>query len=329
MALRVLVTDHPFSSLDPERDVLNPLQVELKLAAETDERSIAASASGISGMLVCYAQITPAIIRAAAAGGCRIISRYGIGYDNIDVGAATHAGIVVTTVPDYCLDEVADHTLALLLAHARAVVSSDAALRHGDWHLPAHPVHRLANRTVALIGFGAIGRRVAHRLQSCRLKVIVYDPYADRAGVTGVIWADSAEEAVAEADFITLHVPLNDETRHMVNSHLLGNMTRRPVLINTARGGLVDLDDAVAALNDGTLTGLALDVVEPEPLQPEHPLLSDPRVIITPHIAFHSEESQLELQRRAAEEVARVLRGELPRNPRNPEVLESVAARGG
>src|SRR3974390_2349243 len=169
MATQVLITDHPFPDLDPEREVLDPLQVELKLARAADEASITEGLSHVSAMLVCYAQITPSIIHAAANGGCRIISRYGIGYDNIDLETATQEGVVVTTVPDYCLDEVADHTLALLLAQPRAVVPSDAAVHRGEWRLPVHKVHRLADRAVTLIGLGAIGRRVAQRLQACQL----------------------------------------------------------------------------------------------------------------------------------------------------------------
>jgi D-3-phosphoglycerate dehydrogenase / 2-oxoglutarate reductase len=325
MPTRVLITDHPFDDIEPEREVLGPLRVELDIASAPDEASILSSLHEVRGILVCYAHITAPIIQAAAAGGCRIISRYGIGYDNVDVEAATRAGIVVTTVPDYCLDEVADHTLALLLSHARAVVVGNASVRRGAWVLPDQPVHRLTNRRLALIGLGAIGRRVADRAAGFGLGITVFDPYADRSQLDGVRWVDRIDEAVADADFISLHVPLTEETRHIIDANVFSAMANAPLLINTARGALVDLDAAAHALAHDRLGGLALDVTEPEPLNADHPILEDARVIVTPHTAFHSQESQLELQRRAAEEVARALRGELPQNPRNLQALTNAS----
>jgi D-3-phosphoglycerate dehydrogenase len=319
---RVLVTDHPFAlGLEPERAVLEPLGVELVVADRAEPDRLAELAARVDGILACYAKVPAAVIRAAAGGGCRVVSRYGIGYDNVDVEAATEAGIVVTTVPDYCLDEVADHTLALLLCAARAIDVSATTVRAGGWELPARPVHRLAGRSLALLGFGAIGRRVARRARAFGLDVVVHDPYAARDCDDDVRWAETLPEALADADFISLHAPLMAETRHLVDEPALAATTRAPVLINTSRGGLVDLDAVGRALDEGLLAGAALDVTEPEPLPADHPLRRDPRVLITPHTAFYSEESQLELQRRAAEEVARVLRGERPENPRNPEVL--------
>ena len=326
----VLVTDHPSGDgLEPERDVLAPLGLELVVADSTDpEHLLELAQRGIDGILACYAQVTAEIIEAAAATGCRVVSRYGIGYDNVDVAAATRAGVVVTTVPDYCLDEVADHTLALLLAVARGVDQTSGAVRDGRWELPQRPVHRLVGRTVALIGLGAIGRRVAARVRAFGLEVIAYDPLADRASIQEVAWAETLEAAFAEADFISLHVPLTDDTRHIVNGRSLAAATRAPILINTSRGGLVDLEALALALDAGQLTAAALDVTEPEPLPGDHPFRDDPRVLITAHSAFHSEESRYELQRRAAQEVARALKGERPQNPRNPEVLSSTGFAG-
>jgi D-3-phosphoglycerate dehydrogenase / 2-oxoglutarate reductase len=324
----VLVTDHPFDrGLDPERAALAPLGVEVLVADSDDPARLAELASrGVDGILVCYAQVPEPLIRIAAAGGCRIVSRYGIGYDNVDVAAATRAGVVVTTVPDYCLDEVSDHTLALLLSAARAVDETSAGVRVGLWPVPRRRVHRLAGRTLALIGLGGIGSRVVARAGAFGLEVVAYDPFADPSKSPNIRWVGSIEEAFAAADFISLHAPLTDATRHIVNGGSLAHARRAPILINTARGGLVDLDAVRDALDEGRLTAAALDVTEPEPLPADHPFRRDPRVLITAHTAFRSEESQDELQRRAAEEIARMLRGQSPRNARNPEVLGSTTS---
>ena len=326
---RILVTDHPFDfGFEPELEVLEPLGVELTLADSTDPERLAELARGVDGILVCFAQVPAAVLDVAAEGGCRIVSRYGIGFDNVDLAAATRGGIVVTTVPDYCLGEVADHTLALLLAAARGIDDTSAGVRAGEWELPRRPVHRLAGRRLALIGSGAIGRRVADRARAFGLEIVVYDPYADRSLVPDVQWADTVEEAVADAHFISLHAPLTDDTRHIVGAATLAAARQAPILVNTARGGLVDLDAVAAALDDGTLTAAALAVTDPEPLPADHPFRHDPRVLVTAHSAYHSKEAGRELQRRAAEEVARVLRGEDPQNPRNPDVLAILRERG-
>lgn len=323
MATQVLVADHPFRGFEPERAVLAPLGVKLLLADGSDDRLVE-MARGVQGILVCYAQVDRAVIQAAAAGGCRIVARYGIGYDNVDLDAATEAGMVVTNVPDYCLDEVADHTFALLLAGAREICISERTVRAGGWGLPSSGVHRLAGRTLALVGLGAIGRRVAARAAAFGLAVVVFDPYADRAASPSVRFAERLEDALEDADFISLHAPLTSDTAHIIGAESLSVTKRAPFLINTARGGLVDLDAVCASLDSGLLSGAALDVTEPEPLPEDHRLRDHPRVILTAHSAFYSVEAQDELQRRAAEEVARVLQGEPPANARNPVVLERM-----
>jgi D-3-phosphoglycerate dehydrogenase / 2-oxoglutarate reductase len=328
VATRVLVTDHVFGSLEPERSVLEPLGVELALAPSQDERELADLAHQAAGMLVCYAQVPESVVQAAADGGCRVIARYGIGYDNVDVGAATRAGIVVTNVPDYCLDEVADHTMALLLAVARGVFQAALGVREGRWELPQESVHRLRGRRLALLGMGGIGRRVAARADAFGLEVVGYDPYLERWDFDSVARAETIEDAVAEADFVSLHVPLTPENHHLIDDGMLWAMTRSPVLLNTARGGLVDLEAVTRALDDGRLGAAALDVVEDEPLPEDHSLRRHPRALVTPHAAFYSVEAQEELQRRAAQEVARALNGEPPDRPVNPEVLNGGGGAG-
>ena len=322
MSTKVLVTDQVFGGISIERRLLEPLGAELVEAPATDEATLVRLAAGVAGILVCYAKITDAVLEAAAP-TCRVVARYGIGYDNVPVDIATRLGIVVTNVPDYCLDEVADHTIALLLAVARGIAFMDRGVRNGRWKVPNSGIHRLQGRRLALLGVGRIGRRVASRAQAFGLEVTAYDPFIKDWDVAGVSRAASVEEAVAEADFISLHAPLTPENHHLIGPAAIAAMRRAPVIINTARGGLVDLVAATSALDDGSLGGVAFDVTEPEPLPDDHPLRSHPRALITPHASFYSAEAQDELQLRAAEEIARGLRGEPPRCPVNPQVLQS------
>jgi D-3-phosphoglycerate dehydrogenase len=317
--VKVLVSDHVFEHLEHERSILEPLGCELVEAEGTSEAELAAAARDAGAMLVCYAQITAPVIEAAAAAGCRVISRYGIGYDNVDVEAATAHGIVVTYVPDYCVEEVADHAVALLLALARGVHPAALAVRDGEWAVPHGTVHRLRGARLALIGLGAIGRSVLERARAFGLEVVGYDPYVDDWTVDAER-AATLDEAVAEADFISLHAPLTEETRHLIDERSIGVMRRGPIVVNTSRGPLVDMDAAAAALEAGRLRGVALDVTETEPPPADHPLRRHPRAILTPHMAFYSVEALADLQRRAAEEVARAVRGEPHHRPVNPEV---------
>jgi len=314
---RVLMTDNIFASLDEFHAELEPIGLKLEVAPASDEATLVDLVRNAIGMIVVYAKITDPVIAAAASAGCRVISRCGIGYDNIDIEAATRHRVQVTYVPDYCLDEVADHTIAMLLAFARGLVPSVLATRSGEWRAPREVMHRLHGRTLALIGVGRIGRRVAARAQALGLTVTAYDPYVQQWDIQGVSRADSLATALETADFVSLHAPLTAENHHLVGGKTLAMMKRKPLLINTARGGLVDLEAVTAALDRGELTGVALDVFEVEPLKADHPLRTHPRALITPHAAYYSIESEVELKRRAAEEVARAFRGEPPRCPVN------------
>jgi D-3-phosphoglycerate dehydrogenase len=320
MSHRILVTDHPFAGFDVERSVLDELGCELVLAPSTAEDALVAAVAGCDAVLVCYAKVTERVVEAAARAGCRIISRYGIGYDNIDVAAATRHGILVTYVPDYCLDEVADHTLALLLALARGVVPAGRAVARGGWAVPQGSVRRLRGQRLAVVGAGGIGRRVIERAQAFGYELIAYDPWVEDWDHR-IARAETFAEAVADADAVTLHLPLTDATRHLIDRDSIAGMTRAPLLVNTSRGALVDLDAALEALDDGRLGGIALDVTEIEPPPADHRLRDHPRAVITPHMAFYSVEAQADLQRRAADEVARALTGRPPQRPLNPELL--------
>lgn len=317
---RVIVTDHVFQGLGVERSVLEPLGVELVLAPNGEQQTLLELfQGGVDGLLVCFAKVGEHVVQAAADAGCRVISRYGIGYDNIDIEAATRNGIVVTRVPDYCLDEVADHAFALLLSAARGISAGQLEVRQGGWAVPRE-VFRMHGRRLALVGVGQIGARVATRAVAIGMEVVGFDPYLEDMPA-GIAPAGSLQEAIADAHAISLHAPLTSQTHGMIGRQAIAQMRQRPIIVNTARGGLLDLDAGLAGLEDGSVSMLALDVVDPEPLPADHPLRSHPRAIITPHMAFYSVEAEQELQRRAAEEIARALRGEAPDVPVNPEAL--------
>ncbi|MDQ6885642.1 MAG: C-terminal binding protein [Candidatus Dormibacteraeota bacterium] len=311
---RILVTDTDMPSFEIEEEVLRPLGAEIHLASASDEATLTKEAATADGIMVGYAPVTEKVIAAAAEGGCRAMVRYGIGYDNVDIAAAERHGIPVANVPDYCLDEVADHTMALLLVSARKLIDATSSVRAGGWDIPKGQIPRIAGQNLSLVGLGRIGRRVATRALTFGLVVHAYDPVAP-VDIPGVKAAGSLEELLADADYVSLHVPMSAATRHIINRKALQAMRRRPVLINTARGGLVDLDAVMEALHAGTLGGVALDVFESEPLPADHPLRTHPAAVITPHMSYYSNDSEPGLIRRVAEEIARGLRGEPLLNP--------------
>jgi D-3-phosphoglycerate dehydrogenase len=321
MSLIVAITDYVFPSLEPEQAVLGPLGVELRPQQCRSEEEIITLAQDADAVLNCYAKMAARVIEKLKR--CKIIARYGIGVDNVDLAAATKARILVTNVPDYCIDEVSDHALALLLALARRIPVADGAVKAGAWDVVAHAgIRRLRGQTLGLLGFGKIAKALASKVQPLGMKVLVYDPYLD-PGLIAQHGAEALEldRLLAEADAISVHVPLSPETRNIIGQRELGRMKSTAFLINTSRGGIVDEHALAVALKEGKLGGAALDVLSVEPPPPDHPLRQAPNMILTPHLAFYSRESVIELQTKAAEEVARALKGEPPRSPVNPEVL--------
>ena len=318
----VAVADSVFPSLDPARGVLSKVGAELQLASEPTSEAIMAVAGDADGVLVTYAKITAEMIRQMKR--CRIISRFGIGVDNVDIPAATGAGIVVTKVPDYCIDEVSDHTMALLLAIVRKIPLSNGQVHSGRWEMKAVvPVHRLRGSVLGLVGFGRIPQLVAPKAKSFGLRVVAYDPYISpevftRAGVESVDFP----QLLNIADYVSIHSPLLPETRGLFNTDVLGQMKPTAYLINTARGSIIDEAALARALDAKQIAGAALDVMAQEP-PGRSPLFGRDNVIVTPHTSFYSEESLVDLQTRAAEEVVAVLSGQAPRNPVNPEVLQA------
>jgi D-3-phosphoglycerate dehydrogenase len=266
-------------------------------------------------ILVTYAKLPGDLLRQLRR--CKAIGRFGLGVDNIDIAAAAELGITVTYVPDYCMQEVSDHAMALLLALARKVPQSNALVQAGRWEMPAVvPIHRLAGRVLGLVGFGNIPRELTPKAKAFGLRVVAHDPYVsqpvlDAAGVERV----SFDRLLEISDFVSIHAPLLSATRGLFNAEVFRKMKKGARLINTARGPLVDEDALVAALDSGQLAGAALDVVAVEPLPKDSKLIGRDNVILTPHTAFYSVEALNELQTKCAADVARVLSGEPPVYP--------------
>src|SRR6202163_350504 len=320
--LLVAVADSVFPNLDPAREVLSKIGAELRLSESPKPDAIVETARHADAVLVTYAKITAEMIRQMTR--CRIIARFGIGVDNVDIPAATKAGIVVTRVPDYCIDEVSDHTMALLLALARKIPFANSRAHEGRWEMPAVvPIHRLRGSVLGLVGFGKIPQLVAPKAKAFGLQVISYDPFVseETMNLAGVEKVDFSK-LVKVSDHISIHTPLVPETNHLFNAAVFRRLKPTAHLINTARGPIVDEEALVQALDQGHLAGAALDVLSQEPPS-SSPLFGRDHVILTPHMSFYSAESLIELQSKAAEEVVSVLSGGLPRNPVNPEALKS------
>jgi D-3-phosphoglycerate dehydrogenase len=263
----------------------------------------------------------------------KVISRYGVGLDNVDLEAAADAGIVVTHYPGYCTSEVADHALAMILALNRRIVEQDRALREGAWveHGPATrrilrgPIQPLSEQTLGIIGFGRIGQAVAARAKPFEVTIIAADPYIDPEIIRGAgAEPVSLEELLARSDIATIHTPLTPETRGLIDATALARMKPSAVLVNTARGPIIDLSALARALQDEIIAGAALDVVDPEPLGANSPLYGMPNVILTPHSAYYSERSVDVVRRETLLEALQVLRGKRPRTVANPGVLSKV-----
>jgi D-3-phosphoglycerate dehydrogenase len=310
---KVIVTDYVFPSLDIERQRLGAIGAELVALQATSEAELLDAVTDADALLVCYAPITTRVI--GRLDRCRIIARYGIGVDNVDLEAASAKGIVVTNVPDYCVDEVSDHALALLLACARKVSYLSHRVRAGRWDAgDAGPVRRLRGQVLGLIGFGKIPRRLAEKARPLGLEILACDPYLQAEDMGGYGAAKvSLDMLLARADFVSVHAPLVPETRGLIGLAQLRAMKPTAYLINTARGPLVDESALVRALQEGWIAGAALDVLEREPPAENHPLRMLDTVILTPHVAFFSVESVAELQRKATEEVVSALTGRPPR----------------
>ena len=324
---KVMMTDYAWSSVEPERQVLEAIDAELVVAESGTEAEFIDLAPQVDGILTCWLHVTTAVVEAAQK--CKVIGRCGIGLDNINVETATALGMVVTNVPAYCIDEVSDHAMALLLACARKISLLDRTIKNGNWTRDVGPsMRRIRGQKLGIIGFGRIGKAIVPKAKAFGLEVLIYSPratqqIADEYGVTLVDFP----ELLAESDFITIHAPLNPETEGMFNEEAFRRMKSTAYILNTSRGGIIETDVLYNALTTGEIAGAGLDVLAEEPPQSDEPLLALDNAILTPHAAFTSEESIYDLEVTAAAEVARVLTGQMPESVVNPEVLSSPTLR--
>jgi D-3-phosphoglycerate dehydrogenase len=338
-AFNVIVTSDRYGNethgLELEQELaaqVTDLDIRLAGRASTSEDELIRAGEDADALLVSTREaVTRRVLESIPR--VKVISRYGVGLDNVDLDAATDVGIVVTHYPGYCTSEVADHALSMILALNRRIVEQDRALREGAWleHGPATrrilrgPIQPLREQTLGIVGFGRIGQAVAARARPFNLTIIAADPYIDpetmvAAGVEPVELPD----LLARADIVTLHTPLTPETRGMIDAAALARMKPEAVLVNTARGPIIDLPALARALQEGQLAGAALDVVDPEPLPADSPFYGMPNVILTPHSAYYSERSVDVVRRETLLEALQVLRGKRPRTVANPAVLDKV-----
>ncbi len=306
----VVALDDGYEAYDQETRLLAEAGAEFLLApCRGDPQAAARSVVDADVVLVRESPVTADVIGAMTR--CKAVIRYGIGVDNIDQNAARARGVMVANVPDYGTDEVSSQAVALALAVARRIRLHDGEVRAGRWSTGVlQPMYRWRGRTLGLVGYGRIARMTHEKLAAFGFgRVLVHDP---RAELPPGAEAASLDDVCREADLISLHAPLTPATRHMIDARRLGLMRPTAILVNTARGGLVDLDALAAALREGRLLGAGLDVFDPEPPDIRHPLFALDNAVVTNHIGWYSQESMRDLQRKAAEEAVRVLRGEAP-----------------
>ena len=320
--MKVVVADYVFANLEPERAALSGLAEITAFRDFPGPEAIIEAARDADGLIITQAPITAAVIDQLER--CKVIVRYGVGVDTIDLAAATQKGIMVVNLPAYCTEEVADHAMTLILALIRKLPRSVEYLRSGGWSQePLRPIRRLSTLTLGLYGFGRIGRAVAQRARAFGFRLIGCDPYVPddifaAYGVDRVV----EDALLAGSDVLSLHMPVTEETRQILNAERLSKLKRGALVVNTARGGLIDTPALLDALDSGQVGEAALDVLDVEPIPADHPILRRENVFLTPHLAWYSEESLLQLQRDAGMECARALRGEPVASIVNPDYVK-------
>jgi D-3-phosphoglycerate dehydrogenase / 2-oxoglutarate reductase len=317
----VVVSDHDFPGLDIERTVLSDVAEVRDAGGDLDENaSVDDALLDADAVLNLRYSIDRPLLE--QMDDCQIVARYGIGVDNVDLDAATDRGIYVTNVPDYCQEEVATHAMSLVLALVRGITRYDQSVAAGEWDREtATPIRRLSTQTLGIVGFGAIGRSVAARAEALGFDLLTSDPFVDEATAADYgAKLVSFDDLLEQADAVTVHSPLTDETRGLFDDKTFDRMNESAILVNVARGPIVDDDALARALNSGAIAGAGLDVFSSEPPEIDHPLRDHERVITTPHVAWYSEEANDERRREAAENVKAVLRGERPKNAVNEDL---------
>ena len=318
----MVVTDYDFPSVEIERKILSRVNADLIELENTEEKYLMEATQDADGILVQRAPITRRVIQNLEK--CKIISRYAVGLDKIDVETATERRILITNVPDYCIQEVSDHTLALILCCARKITSLDHEVKKGIWEPhSAKGIPRLKGQTLGVIGFGNVARDLIVKAKTVGFRILAYDPYVKSSiFLKYKVKKTNLGDLLSESDFISLHIPLTEETEKFIGMKEFQMMKRTCFFINTARGKVVDQKALIDALKNGLIAGAGIDVMENEPPDPTDSLLKMENVIITPHVGYYSDASEKELQQKAAEQVALVLKGEMPKYIVNRELLK-------
>jgi D-3-phosphoglycerate dehydrogenase len=319
----VVITDCDHGSIEEEKEELGRIGAELVLAQAKDETDMIRACKEADALIIQYSLLPRTALEQLPK--CKALARYGVGVDSIDLKAATDLGIIVANVPDYCIDEVADQTVTMILTLIRKAAFFDRRVKSGEWDFQqGTPIHRIKGRTLGLIGCGKIGLEVAKRISSFGVKVAAFDPYLKKA-FEGIELKDF-DAVLSESDFISIHCPLNDSTRHLIGKKEFNKMKKKPLIINTSRGAIIDEAALIQALQEGLISGAGLDVLEIEPPDSQNPVLKMENVVLSPHVGFYSVESISELKRRTAKNVADVLTGVWPGSVVNCEVFGKTRA---
>jgi len=297
--MKVLITDYDFPDLELERGILAAAGIEVLVGQCRTEPAVIAAAEGCSALLVQYAPVTEKVLASLPQLG--LVSRFGAGYDTVDPAACARHGVWLANSPDYGVGEVATHALGMALALLRHLPFYDRDVKAGRWHyLSPGTIRRASGQTVGILGLGRIGKRFAHLARNCFGRVIACDPYIIDGDFPAYVERVTLQQLFESADVVSLHVPLTEETRGLVGAALLASVKPGAMLVNTARGAVIDIDALLAALDSGRVGAAGLDVLPSEPLAAEHPLARHPRVLLSPHAAFYSIEAEAELRRKAA-----------------------------
>lgn len=307
----VTIVDCDHASVDIERAVLADICPDVPwLHCKTEDEVIAQCAES-AGLIIMYAPMTRRVLEHLPK--CQVITRYGVGVDTVDLKAAAALGMIVSNVPDYGMQEVSDHALAMMLCLTRKIAHANSLVKAGQWDFRLmRPIHRLQTQSIGILGIGRIGTAMAHKAHALGMNVLTHDPFVDPKSRPEYVEFVSLEDLLRRADVVSVHCPLNEGTRYLLDAPRLRMMKPTAYLINTARGSIVDEAALNTSLEQKLLAGAALDVLSTEPGSAVHPLFKHENFLVSPHMAWHSEESAQELKRKAAEEVRRVLRGEPP-----------------
>ncbi|KRF06346.1 dehydrogenase [Arthrobacter sp. Soil782] len=325
--MKIVITDCDHAGIEEELAVAHANGVNLELKQCRTEDDVIAVAAGADALIVQYAPISDHVLQSLPS--VRAIGRYGVGVDTVDVEAASRRNVAVCNVPDYGTEDVSDHAIALAVSLSRGIVQFDRRTRAGRHELaPVQPLHRFNTRIFAVVGLGLIGAATARKAKGLGFEVVGYDPALEVGSTTeGDVRVIDLDELYGIADIVSLHVPLNKETHHLIDRAALRKFKNGSLLINTCRGGVVDSSAVVEALRSGKLKGAGLDVFENEPMSADDPLAGLDNAVLTPHVAWYSEESYSELKRRTIENVVEYCAGRAPQNILNADALTGEAVR--